>query len=29
MHRAGQIAYDEALSRSIDRESFQRLIKGG
>jgi twitching motility protein PilT len=28
MHRSGQIAYDEALSRSIDRESFIRLVKG-
>jgi twitching motility protein PilT len=27
LHRGGQVTYEEALSRAIDRENFQRLLK--
>lgn len=29
LHRGGQVSYEEALLRSIDRENFIRLAKGG
>ena len=28
LHRNGTVTFDEAASRSIDRENFQRLVKG-
>ena len=27
LHKSGQIAYEDALTRAIDRENFQRLLK--
>jgi len=28
LHRGGQVSFEEAASRAIDRENFQRLVKG-
>ena len=28
LHRGGQVTFEEAATRSIDRENFQRLVKG-
>lgn len=28
LHRSGQVTFEEAATRSIDRENFQRLVKG-
>ena len=28
LHRGGQVTFDEAATRAIDRENFQRLVKG-
>ena len=28
LHRGGQVAYEEAATRAIDRENFNRLVKG-
>jgi twitching motility protein PilT len=27
LNRSGQVSYEEAVSRAIDRENFQRLLK--
>jgi len=28
LHRGGQVAFEEAATRAVDRENFQRLVKG-
>jgi twitching motility protein PilT len=28
LHRSGQVTMDEAITRAVDRENFQRLVKG-
>ena len=28
LHRSGQVTFEEAATRSIDRENFNRLVKG-
>ena len=28
LHRGGQVSFEEAITRAIDRENFQRLVKG-
>jgi Tfp pilus assembly ATPase PilU len=28
LHRGGHVSFEEAVTRSIDRENFLRLVKG-
>ena len=28
LHRGGQVSFEEAATRAIDRENFNRLVKG-